>query len=478
MEIFLYQDGYGFPESNSRLARGVFTPATMIGEDKTLKIEEIETEPELTLPPLPDDSFHKLVEDIDRNGIVDQLVVGELNGRHIIVTGGHHLRALKELGHSEVLCKVFSFTDDLHLRLFFLLRNLMLQQHMSDAQRIEIVLKFEDDVKKIAKLRQGGNPIPEEYLEVFPDLRRLKSVHTDKFLASIASVSTGNLANYRNIKKDGRLTEKVLSGKMTINRAIKEIEKERANNIKKAELEKRLKNIATANLQPIFYPGDFRNESLKITENSIDFVLTDPPYSLMDFSHAEIDALAKVIFRVVKEGRQAAIVYGNENLNVLIKTFEDRGLTYDRTISVDLETNAPYWPGHYTVMWKPVVIFRKGKCEHHTFINDRITDSQNEKFTSRWQQSSVLFEKLIESFSRAGDIVFDPMLGRGGTTIKAGLEAQRKVIGCEKEPKAIVKIEKMLGLINEGIVRQNICYHFECCDKYNNPVTPSGVTID
>ena len=465
MEIFLYQDGYGFPESNSRLARGVFTPATMIGEDKTLKIEEIETEPELTLPQLPDDSFHKLVEDIDRNGIVDQLVVGELNGRHIIVTGGHHLRALKELGHSEVMCKVFSFTDNLQLRLFFLVRNVVLRQHMNPAQRIEVVLKFEDEVKEIAKFRQRGKPIPEGYLEVFPDLGKLKSIHTDKFLASIAGVAKGNLEYFRNIKKDGRLTEKVLSGKMTINRAIEEIKKERANNIKKAEQEERLKNIATANLQPVFHSGDFRNESDKIPDNSVDFVLTDPPYSLKDFSKENIEDLAEVIYRVLMDGRHAAIVYGNENLNVLIKTFEDRGLTYERTISVDLETNAPFWPGHYTVMWKPVVIFRKGKCEHHTFINDRITDSQNEKFTSRWQQSSVLFAKLIESFSRAGDIVFDPMLGRGGTTIKAGLEAKRKVIGCEKEPKAIVKIERMLGLINEGIVRQNICYHFESCDK-------------
>lgn len=376
-----------------------------------------------------------------------------------IVDGIHRYRLLIKHG-KPIKVVYYKFADDVECRLW-IHKNGRQSRSLNNAERIEEVLIFENDIKMIAEMAQQHKPIKQEYIDLLPDLVKgmIKNgnINTQEILASMAKVSKGTLSNYMEVKdyckneNDNSLIEKCLADgddKITINAALNEARRNKNNKTKREEREERLTAAASIDYTPTFYPGDFNVESQKIHAGSIDFVLTDPPYSLNDFDENEIEKLANVTYRVLKDGRHAAIVYCNENLNLLIRKFADAGLRYERIISVDLETNATYWPSHYTVMWKPVVIFSKGTCEHHALMNDRIKDSKNEKEISEWQQSSVLFKKLIETYSVEGETVYDPMLGRAGTTLLACAETHRHSIGCEIEPEAINEIDKMVQLLN------------------------------
>lgn len=382
-----------------------------------------------------------------------------------IVDGIHRYRLLKKYA-KPIKVVYYTFTDDVECRLW-IQKNGRQSRSLNNAERIEEVLIFENDIKMIGALAQQHKSIPQEYIDLLPDLVkgmiRNGSINTQDILSKMAKVSKGTLSNYMEVKdyckneNDNSLIEKCLADgddKITINAALNEARRNKNNKTKREEREKRLASAASTSFIPTFYPGDFNNESQKIQAGSIDFVLTDPPYSLKDFNHNDIESLAEVTFRVLKDGGHAAIVYCNENLNLLIQRFEDAGLEYERIISVDLETNAPYWPSHYTVMWKPVVIFSKGTCEHHSLMSDRIKDSKNEKEISEWQQSSVLFKTLIETYSVEGETVFDPMLGRAGTTLLACAETQRHSIGCDIELEAIDEINKMVQTLNSQITQK------------------------
>ena len=366
-----------------------------------------------------------------------------------IVDGIHRYKLL--LKHGKPIKVVFyKFVDDTECRLWAQ-KNGRQSRSLNNAERIEEALIFENDIREIGALAQNHKPIKTEYIDLLPEsvkgmIRNGNGIDTQEILASMAKVSKGTLSQYLTVREhcktneDNSLLERCLNGKTSINKAHHEIKERERKQTKQEERKKRLEAAADINYVPIFYPGDFNIESQKIQAGSIDFVLTDPPYSLNDFNDSDIKSLTEVTLRVLKEGGHAAIVYCNENLNLLIRRFEDAGLTYERIISIDLQTNAVNWPSHYAVMWKPVVIFRKGQCTHHEIIPDRITDSRNEKEIGRWQQSSVLFKKLIEIYSVEGETVFDPMLGRAGTTLIVCTETQRHAIGCEIEEEAIEKM--------------------------------------
>jgi hypothetical protein len=69
------------------------------------------------------------------------------------------------------------------------------------------------------------------------------------------------------------------------------------------------------------------------------------------------------------------------------------------------------------------------KIQEKTFVyENRLLHSEN------WGQNVDGFEFLIDRFTMANDLIFDPMAG-SGTTVLACQRMKRKFIGCEIEEK-------------------------------------------
>lgn len=204
------------------------------------------------------------------------------------------------------------------------------------------------------------------------------------------------------------------------------------------------RTLAIGDTRPNISNGDFRELIKDINENSIDLILTDPPYP-EEFLPLWGD-LAREAKRVLKPGH-FLISYSGQSHLLEVLDFLRGHLNY-------------YWLGmlfhkgrtgqRFEVnMWnraKPILFFQKPPyTKQEQWIEDVIISEQPDKDIHSWGQNVNPVLKLIEVFSNPGDTVLDPFLG-GGTTLEACLKAEppRKLIGYEKDTEAFDKIKERL----------------------------------
>jgi len=100
-----------------------------------------------------------------------------------------------------------------------------------------------------------------------------------------------------------------------------------------------------------------------------------------------------------------------------------------------------------SVGWKPILWYVKGKYEGQS-ISDYITNEQPEKDRFSWQQGEIGFAKIIQGFSRPGDLIVDPMCGTGTTGV-AAVRMGRRFIGIDDDPARIANTKVRLDEISK-----------------------------
>ena len=237
------------------------------------------------------------------------------------------------------------------------------------------------------------------------------------------------------IATDYKVTQKTIYN-ITIN-----IEK-----IKKKEEEKK-QNEENNSLKKInikIFQGDFVEESLKIDVNSIDYIITDPPYGE---KYLELyDKLGSVANRLLKNGGSLIVMAGQSYLPEIYK-FLSKNLTYNWTLAYLTPGGqaAQLWQRKVNTFWKPLLWYVKGKYEGD-WIGD-VTKSkinQNEKNHMEWQQSESGMADIIERFTSIGDTILDPFMGSGTTGVIA-TKLNRNFIGIDIDPKMVEITKKRLG---------------------------------
>lgn len=266
----------------------------------------------------------------------------------------------------------------------------------------------------------------------------------------------------------------------------------------------------------------------KIKTESVDLVVTSPPYPIIElwddlFSkinpeiksalhvqngllafelmHRELDKVWKEVYRVLKRGGITCINVGDavrtigENFHVysnhsrILNSCFVLGFSALPEIIWHKPTNAPNKfmgsgmlpPGAYvTLEHEFILILRKGgKREFKKALeklnrqessyfweerNDWFSDLWNIKGTSqglnnetRERSAAFAFElayRLINMFSVRGDIVLDPFLGTGTTTV-AAMSSERNSIGYELDPRfeniIIKRLEGIVEFANQRI---------------------------
>ena len=178
----------------------------------------IEKEFEELLPPLTDEEFRQLEDNILRDGIRDPLVVWKTpSGNEVLVDGHNRLKiAQKHNLKYETTYMTFNDFDDVKLWIY---RTQAGRRNLKPFQRAEVALKIEPILKKEGRKRMsdGGK-----------GLSTLSNLNTRKEIAEKAKISEGSVRKVKHILDKGsdETKAKVRSGEYSIDQAYKQTIKE------------------------------------------------------------------------------------------------------------------------------------------------------------------------------------------------------------------------------------------------------------
>ena len=177
------------------------------------------------------------------------------------------------------------------------------------------------------------------------------------------------------------------------------------------------------------YKGDSIEIMKDMPENSIDLILTDPPYA-REYIYLYTE-LAKVAARILKPGKALVAYASNYYLSEIM---QNMGKYLDWYWLVALRhggnRTTMIMQRRIAVWYKPILIYTKGKPEMTPIMNDMIKGEGRSKEYHEWQQGTGELVPFIRKFSHRGDVILDPFMG-SGTVGVATLRQDRNFIGIE-----------------------------------------------
>ncbi len=248
----------------------------------------------------------------------------------------------------------------------------------------------------------------------------------------------------------------------------------------------------------MIFPDDFLNKIINancldilplIPDNSIDCIVTDPPYMIsrkanftglkwvgsqkreqniiydfgkwdwfksMDDYQDFTKKWFKECYRILRNGSIVSF-FSKERMWFLWKWWEELGgrsrniLTWRKTnpvpqirkVGFQSATEFMFWgtKGKHTFNWE------KGQC--HNFIETPLCMG-NERLLHPTQKPIAVIMWLLRYLTNKDDVVLDPFLGTG-TTALAAKRLVRNYIGIEIDPKYVKMAEKRLAQLHLGI---------------------------
>ena len=179
------------------------------------------------------------------------------------------------------------------------------------------------------------------------------------------------------------------------------------------------------------HKGDCIEIMRSMPANSIDFILTDPPYK-REFIYL-YGLMAEQAAHVLKDGGLLIALAGHFALDEIIPAMS-KHLKYWWIGGMPNNTGAVARNFSRQIMcsWKPALWYAKGKPIDHDFAFDMFKPKRIERLNHEWEQPVEWFIYNILKITKEGETVLDPFMG-SGTTGVACKQTMRKFIGIEKE---------------------------------------------
>ncbi|MEM2445259.1 MAG: site-specific DNA-methyltransferase [Candidatus Bathyarchaeia archaeon] len=201
----------------------------------------------------------------------------------------------------------------------------------------------------------------------------------------------------------------------------------------------------------ILYHGDLIEICDNFEPESIDLIITDPPYSWQKYEDC-FHKLAKVAKYVLKPDGILVFIPGDMDLDKKMAAMSQEGLQYLWIYKVFMEK------GPHSRIFFPVRLFMKSKTvlaygkdikeaiKRYKRMPNNYSDtfiSIREKEEHEWQQSMVMMREIVKHFSVPGDIILDPFVGTGSTGV-AALEQKCSFIGVDIDYEMLRKAKERL----------------------------------
>ena len=221
------------------------------------------------------------------------------------------------------------------------------------------------------------------------------------------------------------------------------------------------------------YNDDCLEVMKTLSDNSIDAIITDPPYGVNfknDFYDDSEELVLSVMpqwyeqwFRILKEDSYLFLFVGVKTLHHWIQCGIDAGFTYKNIIATRSFNNGSPTPrNNFGFQFQPIIVFSKGKGKKLNEVDfiptsaEWFKDKRNKNpkpFTyqypnwikTEWafatekrasknihpnEKNVKLLKFLVEVSTNENDVIFEPFMGSGSLGV-ACKQTNRDFIGCE-----------------------------------------------
>lgn len=182
-----------------------------------------------------------------------------------------------------------------------------------------------------------------------------------------------------------------------------------------------------------------------VLPNSIDYIITDPPYP-KEFLKVYSE-LADFATYALKPGGSLLVMCGQSYFPDVLSMLSNSGLTYHWLLSYLTPggQSPQIWQRKVNTFCKPVLWFVNGKYDGQ-WVGDVIKSdvNDNDKNHHYWGQSVSGINNLVSRFVKPADVVCDPFLG-GGTTAKVALDLNCYFIGCDIDENTLTTTKARLN---------------------------------
>lgn len=194
--------------------------------------------------------------------------------------------------------------------------------------------------------------------------------------------------------------------------------------------------------------GDCLEVMRGMADNSVDLIVTDPPYNIsqksnglrnLDYGEWDKDPTNELVFAAVKEmvriSKGTVIIFtANQQFSFIHNYLESRGLITKCLVWLKTNPNVMNAEHSYVLGQELIVYGKKRNATYNppyklSYFKTAIPSGR----LHPTQKPLKLIKGLILDCSKEGDIVLDPFLG-SGTTTRACKDLNRKYIGIEIDP--------------------------------------------
>jgi len=399
----------------------------------------------------------ELAKSISEIGLLQPIVVVKENGVNKLAAGQRRIKAFESLGRDVIPAYVIDL-DDLKrgerdentIRLDFA---------PDEIEEIYRYWKPEEEAKAKERKAQGQKKggtvhlLPGKIPESNPEQKQARDeigkivgksgkwIEQNHFIHEMASkYPNRKLGIGFDNRTYGKLVDDVDKGISRVSKAYAWINQDLRLLEKKAEAEQAIKDSILSDKIRLLNMDLKDITTAEIQDNSVDLILTDPPYS--NDSLPLYEDLAKLASSKLKDGGSLVFYFARQMLPEILDTFSEHAsnLVYWWMLAVKHESSGvvKFHPRGVRIQWKPMLWFVKGdKKLVDRDLYDFVISSPPDKDKHPWAQSSSEAQYITENLTISEhSVVLDPFLGSGAFAIPA-IKSGRYFIGVEIDSKIL-----------------------------------------
>ena len=388
------------------------------------------------MPALGDEEYRELKEDIARRGV---MVPVEFDEHGNVLDGHHRLQICAELGikdYPKVICTGMTEEEKrTHARKLNMARRQLSQEQRRELIRQQLKETPEKSDRQIAAglgVNHETVGVQRKKLEGTGEIRQLSTNIGADGKERPRQVARKPVTIFNPTKREERaiqnpaVIERMTDGGSAVN-AAKQLAREEKAERKHYSLPDEMPDGMCR-----LYMADIRDGLPMVADESVDFIITDPPYPKEYLPLYE--DLSKAARRVLKPGGSLIVMAGQSYLPEVVRLLGSH-MDYHWCLAYLTPggQSPQLWHKRTNTFWKPVLWYVKGGYDGD-YIGDVLKSppNDNDKQFHEWGQSLGGMKDIVERFTDPGDVILDPFTG-GGTTGVAAVSMGRRFIGTDIE---------------------------------------------